>query len=130
MMIIRNYKTSDFPAIDHLNQEEGWRNLVNKKEQTKKAWDNSNIAYVAEEEGEIVGCLRGLTDGYVTLFISELLIKKSFRGKGIGRELLLEVQHQYPETRLDLLATSTSQSYYEKLDFRPFYGYRKTIQEW
>lgn len=128
-ILVRLYQMEDFPAIDRLNAAAGWTNLVEKKEDTKAAWGNSNVAFVAEVDGRIVGCLRGLTDGVITLYIAELLIDEELRGKGIGKELLAYVHALYPKTRIELLASSTSRTYYESQRYRPFYGFRKTIQE-
>jgi len=128
-VIIRPYDDKDFPSIHKLNEQEGWRNLAAKQQQTKAAWQGSNVAFVAELAGAVAGCLRGLTDGSVTLYICELLIEKSLRGEGIGSQLMQHVHDLYPETRLELLASATSQSYYEMKNFRPFYGFRKTYEE-
>ena len=113
-LVIRPYQDKDFPAIHKLNEQEGWSNLVEKHQQTKAAWQGSNVALVAEQGGQVIGCLRALTDGAVTLYICELLIEES---------------SQYPTTRLELLASQTSHSYYEMKKFRPFYGFRKTYEE-
>lgn len=128
-LVIRPYKETDFPAIHNLNEQEGWSNLVAKQQQTKAAWQGSNVAVVAEQDGRVVGCLRALTDGAVTLYICELLIEKDRRGSGIGAKLMGHVHNLYPTTRLELLASQTSHSYYEIKKFRPFYGYRKTYEE-
>ncbi|WP_102028898.1 GNAT family N-acetyltransferase [Salirhabdus sp. Marseille-P4669] len=129
-MNIRPYEEKDFPFIHQLNEAEGWSNLVKHKEITEKAWRDSNVTFVVEEAGEIVGYVRGITDGHVTLYVCELLIRKSHRGKGIGTTLLKEIHHLYPTTRMELLASTTSKSFYEKEKFRPFYAFRKTIEEW
>ncbi len=126
---IRQYEESDFPAIHQLNEQEGWSNLVAKQEQTKAAWQGSNLAVVAEQDGQVVGCLRALTDGAVTLYICELLIEENRRGSGIGGRLMQHVHDLYPETRMELLASTTSRSYYEAKKFRAFYGFRKTYEE-
>lgn len=128
-LTIRPYWKGDFPAIDRMNAVEGWTNLAEKKEDTKTAWDNSNVAFVAEMDGEVVGCVRGLTDSAITLYIAELLVDEKLRGQGIGKELLAYVHALYPKTRIELLASSTSRSYYEAHKYRPFYGFRKTIHE-
>ena len=128
-LVIRPYQDKDFPAIHKLNEQEGWSNLVEKHQQTKAAWQGSNVALVAEQEGQVVGCLRALTDGAVTLYICELLIEESSRGSGIGAKLMAHVHNQYTTTRLELLASQTSHSYYEMKKFRPFYGFRKTYEE-
>ncbi|PSL40144.1 putative N-acetyltransferase YhbS [Planomicrobium soli] len=126
---IRAYSEEDFPEIHALNQAEAWTNLVEKYEKTKQAWRNSQLALVAENGEKIVGCLRGLTDGSVSLFICELLIHKEYRGQRIGKELMEHAHQRYPETRMELLASSTSYTYYESQGFRPFHGFRKTISE-
>jgi ribosomal protein S18 acetylase RimI-like enzyme len=83
-----------------------------------------------EAEGDgIVGYIRGFTDTRITLYICELLIDKNYRGAGIGRELLRYVHAQYPTTRMELLASSTSHTFYEAQGYRPFYGFRKTFNE-
>lgn len=128
-IVIRPYEETDFPGIHKLNEQEGWSNLVAKQQQTQAAWHGSNLAVVAEQDGRLVGCLRALTDGAVTLYICELLIEKSKRGSGIGGKLMDHVHNLYPKTRMELLASGTSQSYYEAKRFRAFYGFRKTFEE-
>lgn len=128
-LTIRPYEEKDFPAIHKLNEQEGWSNLVEKQDQTKAAWQGSNAALVAEQDGRLVGCLRALTDGSATLYICELLIGNDSRGSGIGSELMNHLHAMYPDTRMELLASSTSRSYYEAKKFRAFYGFRKTYEE-
>ncbi|WP_203333440.1 GNAT family N-acetyltransferase [Planococcus beigongshangi] len=128
-VFIRPYEDKDFPAIHKLNGQEGWSNLAEKQDQTKAAWQGSNAALVAEQDGRLVGCVRALTDGSVTLYICELLIEKDNRGSGIGSRLMNHLHEMYPDTRMELLASSTSHSYYEAKRFRAFYGFRKTYGE-
>ncbi|MGE9213254.1 GNAT family N-acetyltransferase [Exiguobacterium aurantiacum] len=128
-MNIRPYEERDFEQIQVLNETEGWSQLVRQHELTKQAWRQSNVAYVVESEGQVIAYLRGLTDTTVSLYVCELLIAASHRRLGIGERLLSHVHALYPETRLEVLASASSHTYYEKLNFRPFYGYRKTIHE-
>ncbi len=126
---VREYKESDFVNIQRLNKNEGWTNLVEKKDDTKQAWDHSNIAFVVIDEEEFVGYIRGITDKFITLFISELVVDSDYRGLGVGQELLKYVHSLYPKTRIEMLATSTSRTYYEEQGYRAFYGFRKTFEE-
>lgn len=128
-IFIRVFEDSDFQAIQRLNEAEGWTNLALKPDVVKTAWQQSAISFVAEQHGQVVGCVRGLTDGLISLYICELLINESCRGQGIGKALLAHVHALYPETRMELLASSTSHSYYEAHGYRPFYGFRKTFLE-
>ncbi len=43
--------------------------------------------------------------------------------------LLAAAQDLVPGSRLDLLATSGSRSYYEHLGFRPFFGFRISSED-
>ena len=129
-MNIRAYKESDFESIQQLNHDEGWSQLVERDALTREAWRQSNITYVMEsEDEEIIAYLRGLTDTTVTLFVCELLVAPAYQKRGLGEQLLQHIHERYPTTRIELLASQTSHTYYEKLRFRPFYGFRKTIHE-
>ena len=127
--LIRPYREDDFRAIQHLNSQEQWNNLVAKDRDTKKAWANSAIAFVAELDGQVVGYLRGLTDGFISLYICELLVSQDYRQSGLGKQLMHHVHSHYPKTRIELLASNTSRSFYEAQGYRSFYGFRKTIEE-
>lgn len=126
----RAYVEDDFESIHQLNIQEEWNNLVAKKEDTKNAWDNSNVAFVACVNDHVIGYIRGITDGSITFYVCEVVIDQDYRGLGIGTDLLKYVHNQFPKTRMELLASSSSSSYYERQSFRSFYGFRKTLEEW
>lgn len=96
---------------------------------SKKAWSNSNVKFVVISKKAIIEYIRGLTDKNITLYICEVLIKKEYRGLGIGKQLIKYIHGFHPETRMEMLASSSSKTYYKGLNFRKFYGYRKTIKE-
>lgn len=128
-VVIRPYEETDFPSIHNLNNQEQWNNLVAKEQETKQAWNNSTVALVAEVEGQVIGCLRALTDGFISLYVCELLVSQDHRKSGIGKEMMRVVHGLYPKTRIELLASSSSRSFYEAQGYRPFYGFRKTMDE-
>ncbi|MCA1058882.1 GNAT family N-acetyltransferase [Rossellomorea aquimaris] len=128
-IVIRKYTTEDYIHIHKLNVDEQWNTLVEKHESTKNAWNNSNVAFVAMRKDEIIAYVRGLTDQSISLYICELLVKKEFRGMGVGDTLLQYVHNIYPDTRIEMLANTSSHTYYEQKGYRSFYGYRKSFQE-
>ncbi|WP_029330076.1 GNAT family N-acetyltransferase [Exiguobacterium oxidotolerans] len=124
---IRPYTEQDFEAIQRLNAAEGWSNLVARSDETKRAFAASNVTYVVVIDGTVSGYIRGMTDTAITLYICELLIADSARGRGLGQALLGHAHAKYPATRLEILASASSHSFYEQLGYRPFHGFRKTI---
>lgn len=128
-LIIRPYEEEYFNQIEALNKAEEWYNLVVHSGLTKRAWKNSTVAYVALDNDVLIGYVRGLTDANITLYVCELLIHAEYRNQSIGSKLLNYVHNKYPTTRMELLASSSSYTYYEQKKFRSFYGYRKTLDE-
>ena len=122
------YDETYYTAIQAMYLEEGWMNLAENDSQTQEAWNHSSIAFLAvTKDEEVVACIRGFTDTLVTTFICEMLVDKKFRGYGIGKELLDYVHALYPSTRIEMLATESSRSFYEKEGYRSFYGFRKSF---
>lgn len=128
-MTIVPYSEEHIEAIQELNKTENWTQLVERNEETRNAWKNSNVAYVLVKDNSVAGYVRGLSDGHVTLYICEMLIAKPYRGLGLGSKLLKFVHARYPRTRMEMLASSSSHTFYESQKFRPFYGFRKTYEE-
>jgi len=125
---IRPWAETDFPAIQTLSDAEGWPTPRARPDAALDAWRRSWPALVATTETGVIAFVRALTDGAVTLFVSELLVTPAWQGKGLGR-CLLEVCHiMYPHVRIELFATESSASFYAAHGFRPFAGYRKSYR--
>ena len=122
---IRRFQPEDFDQIHRLNEQEGWQDLVADQERTRNAWMNANAAYVLECDGQVLAYVRALTDGFVTTYACVLLVSRKARKRGYGQQLLDHLKHTYP-TRIDLLATRQSSSFYEEQGFRAFHGFRKS----
>ncbi|WP_099303275.1 GNAT family N-acetyltransferase [Bacillus sp. Marseille-P3800] len=128
---ICEFSDTDFSSIQQLNHAEGWSYLTENSNQTQRAWSSSTIRFVAKEvkTHTVIGYVRGLTDGNLTTYICELLVAKPYQGHGVGDALISHVHSLYPHTRLDVLSLASSKSFYEKMTFRPLYGFRKTYDE-
>lgn len=126
---IRTFMEHDFDDVQQLNKQEGWNGLVQRDQETLYSWLNSEPAVVAIANGELVGYLRGLTDGTLTLYVCELLVKESYRNRGVAERLIQTAHECYPSTRVEMLATKDSEGYYTSNGYRPFYGFRKSAEE-
>jgi len=117
----------DFPAIQRLSDAEGWPTPTSRAVESLHSWQQAQLALVAIANDEVAGFLRGLSDGAVTTYVAELLVAPDWRGQGIAAALLDEAQQRFPGTRLDLLATTGSNSFYERIGFHAFAGYRRRV---
>lgn len=119
--MIRQARAKDVPVLMALYQSEGWLSFTEDK--VIKLMANSTYL-VAEQDSALVGFIRFLTDGEMTTFVSELLVEKSVRHQGIGKELLAAVAQSSPSTRLELI--SENDDFYSHNDFRKVgTGFRK-----
>ena len=111
---------ADFPAVQRLSAAEGWTTPLDRPAAARQAWQHSWPALVAVADRAVIGFLRGLSDGGVTVYVAEVLVAPAWRGRGLGAALLELAQRLNPGARLDLLATAASRS---------FYGYRLSWAE-
>jgi GNAT superfamily N-acetyltransferase len=120
---IRAWTTPDFPTIQQISSSEGWTSPLQRPADLLLAWQQSWPALVAV----IIGFVRGLTDGAMTMYIAEMAVDARQRGHGIGRALLDVCHHLYPTTRLDLLAVDDVCTFYEACGFKVIHdGMRKS----
>ena len=119
-MFIRNATDNDIQTIYEIANEEGWQTFSVDK--IRQLLMTSHII-VVEDNQEIVGYTRFLTDQNVTLYITEIIISKNHRKKGYAKASLNYLQNLYPTIRIELL--SENNGFYEKLNFRNIgTGYR------
>jgi GNAT superfamily N-acetyltransferase len=125
---IRAWSEADFSAIQRLSSAEGWPTPETRPAEALVSWRNAWPTLVARCEEEVVGFMRALTDGEVTMYIAELLVAPAWRGRGVGRALLDTCHLLYPHTRLDLLSTESADRFYVANGFRRFQGFRKSYR--
>jgi predicted N-acetyltransferase YhbS len=124
---IRAWNEDDFAAIQQLSSAEGWPSPTQRPAASLLAWQHSWPTLVASEDKMVVGFVRGLTDGTITMFIAEMAVEAQLRGRGIGRAILDVCHFLYPTTRLDLLSINDARAFYRACGFRVIHdGMRKS----
>lgn len=88
-------------------------------EKTAQALKNT-INITARSGGELVGCVRVLTDGVFFGTITELLVVPECQRQGIGSKLMRLVEQNTP-TRLYFGAQPQAEQFYEKLGYEKGY---------
>lgn len=80
------------------------------------------ILKALDEDGAIIGSVRAFCDNE-TVYIGKLMVHPSKQGQGIGTQLLLEMEKQYPKQRYELFTSTRSEkniALYQKLGYKIF----------
>lgn len=115
---LRCWREADFPAVQRLAALEGWTTFTNRPEESLVAWQHSWPALVVADGEQVIGFVRGMTDGEITTYIADLLVDPRYREKGLGRLLLQACHALNPHTRLDLISTEMAIPFYRREGFR------------
>lgn len=81
-------------------------------------------------EGKIVGMARVLSDGHSDAYIQDVVVLNSFRGRGIGRELVRRLTNFCVDRKIGwigLVAEPGTHGIYEALGYRPLAGYQPML---
>lgn len=87
-MNVRPIRPEEFELARKLLSACGWTKKVEDLEVFATSVRASQIALVAEIDGQVVGFLRAITDGVFNGYISMVAVAPEHRGSGIGKALL------------------------------------------
>jgi len=115
---IRMYSEADENGLfDMLRKEPEWEEYWGPSGigRYKRAL-NDSIVFVACDGNEICGYARCRDDDGFGVYIMDLLVTETKRGKGIGSALMQKVRAEYPNDTVYVM--SGIDGYYEKLGYR------------
>lgn len=75
----------------------------------------TSITYIACDDGLVCGYVRCRADDGFGIYVYDLLVRKSHRGRRIGKSLVQQVCRDLPDQRVYVM--SDEDSYYEKIGY-------------
>lgn len=109
-----------FEQILNLYDSVGWTNYTQKPTMLENAFAGSLFTLYAYEDGNLLGLIRVVGDGYSSVFIQDLLVYPIHQRQGIGRELVQRTLAHFPDVYQIQLATEKSDKtlkFYQSLGF-------------
>lgn len=83
-----------------------------------------------EPQGRIVGMGRVISDGVSDAYIQDVVVLETYRGRGIGREIIRRLTERCLETRIGwigLIAEPGTRAFYESLGFHALAGHEPML---
>jgi ribosomal protein S18 acetylase RimI-like enzyme len=109
-----------------LYESVGWTAYTRDVETLEHALRGSHLVLTArDDQGELVGLARTVSDGTVICYLQDLLVQRSRQGQGIGRALMERVLAEYPTCRQVVLMTDADgpAEFYRSLGFQAMAEY-------
>lgn len=88
----------------------------------EKEYKKGIILKALDKDKTIIGSVRAFCENE-TVYIGKLMVHPSKQGQGIGTQLLLEMEKQYPKQRYELFTSTRSEkniALYKKLGYKVF----------
>jgi ribosomal protein S18 acetylase RimI-like enzyme len=92
-----------------LYNDAGWTTYTSDNQKLGKAINNSLITITVWNDNELVGLLRAVGDGLTIVYIQDILVLRTFRRQGIGRQLLKLILDKYFDVRQIVLMTDNTE---------------------
>lgn len=82
--------------------------------------NHSNLIITARLNNQLIGLSRSLTDEGFCTYVSDLVVRNSFKKIGIGRKLIKKTKNTYPDAMIVVLALPNSGQYYTHVGFTQY----------
>jgi ribonuclease HI/probable phosphoglycerate mutase len=120
-----DFRRKHLDGVIALCSDEGWPSFPEDPARALRALTAPGVkTVVAVDDDVIVGFAYGQGDGEIEAHLSNLVVTKSHRRRGIARRLVEEVFRRTGGTRMDLLAEPGSETFYESFEHRELRGFR------
>ena len=121
-MEIREYRTYNEQEILPLYTSVGWTAYTDAPDTLRQGFEHSLLTLAAYENGQLVGLIRTVGDGYTIVFVQDILVFPEHQRRGIGTALLQAVLDRFSHVRQMELATDDTPktiAFYKSSGFSP-----------
>lgn len=98
-------ETLDLPQVVELYGSVGWSAYTRDTEALTGSLRGSDFVCIAEEDGQLLGLARALSDGFTICYLQDVLVAPSAQRRGIGAELVRRVMAAHEKVRQFVLLT-------------------------
>lgn len=120
-MEIQEYSNYNENEILRLYSSVGWTAYTENKTALRKGYEQSLLTLAAYENGELLGVIRVVGDGFTVVLVQDLLVFPEKQRKGVGTALLRAVLERYGSVRqIELVTDDTPETaaFYSSLGFK------------
>lgn len=93
----------------------GERRPVGDRERMARMLEAANLVITAWDVDHMLGISRSVTDWVYCTYLSDLAVRSSYQGRGIGRELVRRTRLATPQASVILLSAPKAVTYYPKI---------------
>ena len=120
-MIIETATVLAADELVELYADVGWSVYTADPHRLLAAVAGSSHVVTAREDGRLVGLARVISDGVSLCYLQDVLVRKDFQRRGVGRSLVLAALAPYEGVRQKVLLTDdepAQRAFYEALGYR------------
>ena len=122
-MEIKEYAKYNADGIRGLYSQVGWTAYTENMKALEQGYQNSLLVLAAYENGELLGIVRVVGDGFTIILIQDILVYPKYQRQGVGTALLKAVLGRYSDVRQVQLVTDNTPktvAFYQSLGFLDF----------
>ncbi|GAA5395696.1 GNAT family N-acetyltransferase [Streptococcus uberis] len=116
-ILIKEKVIPNLNSLLNLYNDVSWIAYTSNPNQLELALKNSLKVWTAWDGELLVGLARVVGDGSAIIYIQDILVLKSYQGRGIGSRFITTILNEFQEIRQIILSTEDNQitkSFYEK----------------
>lgn len=121
---IRPFAPADADDIARLSTTVQWPSLADPAVVHRVCTAPGAVAYVAVEDGRLVGWAQALGDGVLQSHLGFVAVHPDQRGRGVGRLLVVATFQATRTKRMDLITDTAAEGFYEGFAHKRMSGFR------